>query len=122
VTNRNDILRQFSLGTMSSYFSDNNVDGVDEQGWAVLRCKVQVPAIDNLLCGTNSYHMGSQITAYVDGKIASDTERYDVSITADGKKCGELPFTGPESLIAPVLGVGALATASAYYVISRKKA
>ncbi|MDR2063974.1 MAG: hypothetical protein LBQ02_04310 [Candidatus Nomurabacteria bacterium] len=148
LTNANDILSQHSLGQMSKYVPDSNGDGVDEQGWAVLRFKVQVPSVDKLLCGLNSYHFSAQITAYQDGKIASDTQKFDVSITVTGKNCGgnndnknddggktddnkgdnkttaqsKMPPSGPADVIAPVVGAGTLATASAYYIISRKKA
>jgi hypothetical protein len=131
-----NITEQHSWAIMNVYKEELN------QGWAIMRFKVQVPTVDKLLCGTNSYHLNSQVTAYEqNGKIVSDTEYYDASITVTGKSCNaqtepekkpaepektkpskELPSTGPEDVVVPVIGAGALATATAYYVISRKNA
>jgi uncharacterized repeat protein (TIGR01451 family) len=42
------------------------------------------------------------------------------NLKADDPNCYELPYTGPESVVAAIIGLGSLGTASAYYVISRK--
>jgi uncharacterized repeat protein (TIGR01451 family) len=80
-----DITEQHSWGVMDIYSENQN------QGWGTLYFKVQVETADKLRPGVNSYHFGGQITAYDEnGEIISDTERYDVSITVEGKVDGDV--------------------------------
>jgi hypothetical protein len=75
-----DITEQHSWGMMDQY------DAELDQGWAILRFKIQVPDEDKLLSGTKDYELSSQVTAYdQDGEIISDTEIYNAYITISGK-------------------------------------
>ncbi len=131
--NSQDITKQFSIGTFGAY------DPATGNGSSTLRFQIQVPTIDKLICGTNTYHWNGQVTSYDrDGKVNSDTMRYDVGIVVAGAPCAttpeepkqpeepktpakELPITGPAAVVTGITGVAALTTAGAYYIISRKK-
>ena len=84
----------------------------------------------NLACGQNKLVNWGQVTA--NGKVTQDSADVLVAKTCKDNPTtpeepvepttpGELPKTGPESIVVTALGLGAVVTAAGYYVASRKK-
>jgi uncharacterized repeat protein (TIGR01451 family) len=123
--------------------SGNNYGKYAASGNVFVRFKAKVAAKKDLPCGTNQLRMAGQATDF-DAKPSYTAESI-ATVTATGETCQNNPDpskpdsgnedkkdtttvvkeyakAGPESVIAPILGAGSLATAAAYYVISRKQA
>ena len=97
-----------------------NIGGYDVNGDAWIYFTAEV--IDNnLICGKNTLRNWGQIGV---GKITLQDSADVVvqkSCTKDEKTPSALPKTGPEAIVAGVLGAGSIVTAAGYYIASRKQ-
>lgn len=113
-TNPNGIARDDTITTTGV-----NIGGYAVNGDGYVRFSAKV--VDkNLACGANVLTNWGQV-----GVNGGNNTKQDSAVVNVSKTCaetpGELPKTGPASIVGATVGLGSLIVAGSYYIISRKK-
>lgn len=113
-TNPNGIARDDVIATTGVNIGGYAKDG---DGYVVFSAKV---VNKNLACGENKLVNWGQVG--VANKTAQDSADVLVNVACSNTTPEkELPSTGPASILGGIIGFGSLATATGYYIASRKK-